>query len=503
MATTGNNDNVSSMASIDNTEKVVAPSSKEQEVSDRGYGDVALANEEASEGGDSEVFATGQAVEFRGVSCIGAAFLVAKLQFGLGILGVPLTFHTLGLVPGIITLLILSAITSWTGVILGDFRNSHPDVQSIGDAAFRLFGTPGREAAGVAFWLLYTFCYGSAALSLTQAFNALSDHSMCTMGFLGIAAAGAFVLGAATRTLKWMSYCSYVALTSIFLAVWITAIACLAQSRPAAAPLGEEVNKNIRAVTAVPFSSAMAAVSTQLFALGGTPGFLSIHAEMRNPLDYRKAFLTGQSFVVLNYIIVSVMIYCKVGVYITSPALGSAGPLIKKISYGIALPSLFYSAFFQAHLAAKYTFVRSLRGTRHLQQNTLVHWSVWLGGMTVVILIGFVVAGAIPFFGDLLGLIGAFLMPHFCLVVPCCMLLYSIAERHSQPTDGVAWIRSSWLLVRKSDRRRTRVVIMLCYAVITIGTFIFVAGTYGSIKSILDSYASGSIGKPFSCADNQ
>src|SRR5699024_6871304 len=102
--------------------------------------------------------------------------------------------------------------------------------------------------------------------------------------------------------------------------------------------------------------------------------------------------------------------------------------LIKKVAYGISLPALFFSCFFQAHIAAKYTFVRLLRGTKHLQSNTLVHWVVWTSMMVIVICIGFVIAGAIPFFNDLLGLIGALLGTSFTLIIPGCMALYELGK---------------------------------------------------------------------------
>lgn len=40
------------------------------------------------------------------------------------------------------------------------------------------------------------------------------------------------------------------------------------------------------------------------------------------------------------YIIASVVIYRYVGLEVTSPALGSAGPLIARIAYGVALPTV-------------------------------------------------------------------------------------------------------------------------------------------------------------------
>jgi len=47
-------------------------------------------------------------------------------------------------------------------------------------------------------------------------------------------------------------------------------------------------------------------------------------------------------------------VYHYVGQYIASPALGSAGILIKKICYGLALPGLAIGAVLFAHVAAKY-----------------------------------------------------------------------------------------------------------------------------------------------------
>lgn len=40
------------------------------------------------------------------------------------------------------------------------------------------------------------------------------------------------------------------------------------------------------------------------------------------------------------YLFVGVVVYYYCGSYVASPALGSAGALMKKISYGIALPGL-------------------------------------------------------------------------------------------------------------------------------------------------------------------
>lgn len=107
------------------------------------------------------------------------------------------------------------------------------------------------------------------------------------------------------------------------------------------------------------------------------------------------------------YLAFSLVVYRYCGVWIASPALGSAGPLIKKISYGIALPGLLISATLCQHLAAKYLFVRLLKGTEHLQGRTKTHWATWIGSTVGCGVFAFVICGAVPFFGSLIGLIGA------------------------------------------------------------------------------------------------
>lgn len=44
---------------------------------------------------------------------MGTAILMMKTQIGLGVLSIPLVFDTLGMIPGIIVLLCIAAITTW------------------------------------------------------------------------------------------------------------------------------------------------------------------------------------------------------------------------------------------------------------------------------------------------------------------------------------------------------------------------------------------------------
>ena len=92
-------------------------------------------------------------------------------------------------------------------------------------------------------------------------------------------------------------------------------------------------------------------VSTLVFTYAGTPAFFNIVAEMRDPHLYPRALAVCQITVTSIYIIVATIVCYFCGSYVASPALGSAGVLIKKVSYGIALPGLSVSGILLLHVS--------------------------------------------------------------------------------------------------------------------------------------------------------
>lgn len=72
---------------------------------------------------------------------------------------------------------------------------------------------------------------------------------------------------------------------------------------------------------------------------------------MRDPRQFTKSLLLCQAVVTGMYLIMGILIYYFCGSHVASPALGSAGKLIKQISYGIALPSLVVGATLSTHVS--------------------------------------------------------------------------------------------------------------------------------------------------------
>jgi hypothetical protein len=143
-------------------------------------------------------------------------------------------------------------------------------------------------------------------------------------------------------------------------AVGTVTIAVGVQDRPAEAPQFGEWDLVVVAVGNPSFAQAMNAIATVVLAFAGTPAFYPVIAEMKDPRDYNKAMGLCQVVVTLVYTIVGVVVYTFCGQYVANPALGSAGPLLKRVAYGLALPALFatvcvrlYSLFCQAALVTK------------------------------------------------------------------------------------------------------------------------------------------------------
>lgn len=84
---------------------------------------------------------------------IGTSVLMMKTQIGLGVLSIPAAFDTLGLLPGVICLLTVAIITTWSNYIVGVFKVNHPEVYGIDDASKLMFGTIGREVLSAGFSL--------------------------------------------------------------------------------------------------------------------------------------------------------------------------------------------------------------------------------------------------------------------------------------------------------------------------------------------------------------
>lgn len=312
-----------------------------------------------------------------------------KTQIGLGVLSIPKVFATLGLIPGIIALLGIAGMTTWSNWMVGVFKLKHPEVYGIDDVGRMLFGRFGFELLGAAYTLCeyrpsiasvrkpyilqdWIFVSGSAMLSISIAFNALSDHGTCTAVFVAVAAIVAFMFSS-IQTLARMSWLAWVGAGSIIIAgmsvnrlelpknishcqvVLVVTIAVGVQGHRVSTS-GTPIGSDFKLIGSPTFVDAMTALSTIRLTYARTPAFFNIIAEMRDPRLYTRSLAICQTSVTVVYIVAGTIVYYYCGSQVASPALGSVGLLVKKISYGIALPGLCVSATVLLHVCLGFQF---------------------------------------------------------------------------------------------------------------------------------------------------
>ncbi|KAH6654527.1 transmembrane amino acid transporter protein-domain-containing protein [Truncatella angustata] len=439
---------------------------------------------ELKKGGEAnEVFKqTEDGVNFRTVSWQRATVIFFKINFAMSILAVPGALGTLGAVGGSLSIVGWEALNTYTALLLGDFRNRHPECHTLADACAILWGPVGREVCGIAILLAQILVTAAGIVSTDTAFNALSNHGACTVVFAFVSAA-LITLFSSIRTFSKLGWLTWAGSITFFIAVFIFAVAVTQQDRPAAAPQTGDFDLGYTALAYPTFAAGMTA-SANLFLFGsGASMYLPVMAEMRRPQDYRKACYVNGALVGACYLTFSLLIYGYCGSWITTPAFGSAGPLFKKISYGVALPGLVVGNGIYQHVAAKYLFVRVLRTSRHLQADTLVHWAAWLGINLVLGALAFVISQAVPILNYLLGLAGSLFFAPFALILPVLFWMHDF--RWSGALSG-----------------RDKALWGLHSLIVAIGSFLVVGGTYGVALSIQQAFASDLISKVFDCADN-
>ncbi|KAL2201782.1 hypothetical protein CC79DRAFT_1281382 [Sarocladium strictum] len=424
-----------------------------------------------------EVF---QKPQYRALGWIPTAIILMKLCFATGVLAIPSAFSTVGYGPGIILLIFWGALTTYYAYIMYVFRMQYAGVHNIADAAGLMGGPIAREIAGAIFLLTWILAAGSGFIGLAQGFDVLSSKHVCSVVWTLVAALCTALI-ASVQTLGKLAVLTWIGFASIFTAVFIIVVGVTQADRPAAAPQEGPINMEVLAVGHPSFIPGFVAAVNLFAGYGSTPTFMPVIAEMKTPKSFKKSLFTSQGFLVACYVSFALVVYTYCGQYVASPSLGSAGGLLEKVAYGISIPGFIMTSTLWIHLAAKFLLVRILRNSVHLQTNTVTHWAVWLGSTIGLSTISFIIAGAVPFFSYLIGLIGSLCCAPTCLIIPAFMGLYMDWQHRSQSKAKLA-------------------ICIFHMVVVVLGSFVTVTGTYTTIQSIVDAYNDGTVGSPFTCS---
>lgn len=241
--------------------------------------------------------------------------------------------------------------------------------------------------------------------------------------------------------------------------------------------------------------STAVAISSIILGFNGHLAYPIIISEMEKPHDFPKALILLETVAISFYIIVAVVIYIFTGQNVKAPAIGSAGPLVRKIAYGFALPTIVVAGVIVALVAAKtlYGFWWKKEpeaiGEKSWRAN-----SSWVVILAIIWVVAWLLACVIPIFSHMIGLIGALFGTWFALGF-CSMLWLGMMRKRAKD----AGVKGVWNRCGLGWRKRTLMAVNVMIVLLCIA--LCVLGTYGTIEEIVAT-AAKSGRRPFSCETN-
>ncbi|KAL4956121.1 transmembrane amino acid transporter protein-domain-containing protein [Aspergillus filifer] len=392
--------------------------------------------------------------------------LMVAETISLGILSIPKAIAGLGLAPAIVILLTMGLVASYTGYVIGQFKWRYPHVVSMADAGEVLMGRFGREILFTGQMLFLIFLMASHILTFTVAMNTLTDYGTCSLvfGVVGLVVSLVFSLPRTMKNMSWLSLASFI---SIFIAVFVAIVA-----------IGlEHPGGRVKATTETNLVTGVTSALNIILSYASHNAFFNVIAELKEPKDFPKALTLLQSIDISLYLVAGVVIYYYAGSNVASPALGSLSPVLSKVAYGIALPTIIIAGVINGHIACKSIYTRVFAGTDRMHKRDLMAVGSWIGIAVALWVVAWIIATAIPVFSSLLSLMTALFASWFSFSLP-----------------GAFWLfmnRGLWF----SSPKKIALTCLNCFCLI-IGIVMCVLGVYASGKAIHDDTSSAS----FSCA---
>jgi len=254
--------------------------------------------------------------------------------------------------------------------------------------------------------------------------------------------------------------------------------------------------------------TALGAATNVIYSYCGQWMYFEIMETMESPSDFPKAFMVTGPFMVIAYLTVALVSFffgVQTGNIVDSMP---AGPLLRVVAICLFLhvgivyliKSVVLQIFFHAKCSPHDLNSRRLK-------SYLKHGSFGLA----MLIFGFLIANAVPFFSQLLGLIGGLLGGPINFMFPLYLYLaakgrhdkveseskQAVADEAPHGSETEPWEESS---LRACCRgiRSTRPIELLCIAAIMMVTLMIVfLGVAQEIMEIIK--LNGEFGEPFSC----
>ncbi|KAF2838381.1 transmembrane amino acid transporter [Patellaria atrata CBS 101060] len=424
---------------------------------------------------DVDVFGheEGHQIKYKTLSWQLVAVLMIAEIVSNGMLSLPSSLAVVGIVPGVILIIFLGIFATYTSYLLVQFKLRHPEVHNMGDAGMILFGPIGREVLAFGTVCFAVFATGSQLLAGQIALASLSDNRLCLMLYTGIFAIPTLICSS-PRTFDRLSWLSIPAVLAILIA---GIVGMVGASRHPVEP------RVVQATVKSDFYTAFTSITNPVYAYAGHFMFFILVSEMKRPQDAMKSAYVLQGFATTFYVIFAIVMYVYIGSDVASPALISLESKWMKAAWGIAIPNFLIAGSLYAHTASKLFFIRIFRKSKHLHSHSKIGWGVWILLVVVMNALSFILAVGIPIFNYLVGIAASLFASWYT---------YGIA--------GAFWLHDSYHDgngVRTWRKKPFHA--LLAFMTVLAGGFICIAGTYVTVRGIVDAYRNGQVGSPFAC----
>ena len=398
----------------------------------------------------------------------------------LGSLSIPSVFAHTGMVAGVILTVGLGFMAIYTSYVVGQVKLKYPEIEHYADAVGLCWGRFGKELTSVMFVLLLVLLVGGHTLTGTIAWIRIVDqNTICALVWSAISAIILFVL-ALPPSFAEFAILGYVDFASIIIAIGICIIATGVEAAKKTGGLSA-VEWSVWPPPGVSFYEAFLSTTNIIFAYSFAVCQFSFMSEMHTPKHYVKSIWALGIAEIFIYTLTGSLVYAFVGNDIASPALLSSGFTISRIAFGVALPVIFISGSINTTVVCRFIIGRVFKNSPIKYTNTFMGWVVWISACAIVTLIAWVIAQAVPFFNDLLGIISSLFISGFSFYFPA--LFWFMLIKEGKWNQG--WKNISLSIVNG--------------IIFVMGIAILGCGTYASVQDIMTEYASGAVGKPFSC----
>ncbi|KAK3036623.1 hypothetical protein RJ639_030192 [Escallonia herrerae] len=371
---------------------------------------------------------------------------------GVGILSVPYALAAGGWL-SLILLLVIASSTYYTGLLIQRCMDADPNIRSYPDIGEHAFGTAGRIVVSVTMNIeLYMVSTGFLILEGDNLHNLIPGMEFEISG-ITISGRQSFIVIVAiiilpTIWLNNMSILSYISATGVLASVIILGSILWAG---AVDGIGFQQRGSL-----INWNGLPTAVSLYAFCYCAHPVFPTLYTSMRNQRQFSKVLLLCFVFCTVTYASMAVLGYLMFGSEVQSQI--TLDLPTNKISSKVAIFTTLVNPI--AKYALMVTPIVNSIENRFQSYYNKRSFSVLV--RTTLVTSAVVVALAIPFFGYLMSLVGAFLSVTASILLPCLC----------------------YLKISGTHQRLGFELVTIC-GIMVMGVLVLIVGTYTSLVQII------------------